>query len=170
MDDEAIAIIEAIHAAFHGVPRGEITLHEAEVIDGYGSEKQRAKARRVDTDREWEEVPDEHVAECTTALCHVDARSWRYYIPSYMEWSLRHLRTTRSAAVDATIYTLDPSTSDAELVAYSKQRYRQLTGEQSRVVHRFLRYMAQQGDHADDVVARRALRAYWTRVVESAIS
>jgi len=40
-------IIEAIRTAFAGVPRGAITLHEAEVIDSYGSAEERATAVRT---------------------------------------------------------------------------------------------------------------------------
>lgn len=166
MNDEARAIIEAIHAAFRGVPRGQITLHEAEVIDEYGSAEERRDARKLDTDQEWEEIPDEHIEECTTALCHVDPESWRYYIPRYMEWSLSHFRTNDSFVSDSTIYTFDPSSTNPALTEYSMARYRQLTPEQSRAVCRFLRYMAQNGDHADDVIAEEALRKYWGTFVD----
>lgn len=161
MDEEARAIIAAIHAAFRGVSRGQITMHEAEVIDEYGSEDERIDARKLDTDQEWEEIPEEHVEECTTALCHVDPESWRYYIPRYMEWSLRHFRTNDSVVSDFTIYTFDPSSTDPVLTEYSMERYRLLSADQSRVLCRFLRYMAQNGDHADDVVANEAIRKYW---------
>jgi hypothetical protein len=161
VDDEARAIIEAIHAAFRGVSRGEITIHEAEVIDEYGTKEERVVARRLDTERSWEEIPDQHVEECTTALCHVDPKSWRYYVPRYMEWSLCHFRTNDSNVSDFTIYTFDPSSTDSTLYEYSMERYRQLTPEQAQVVGRFLRYMARNPDHADDVVANEALRKYW---------
>ena len=161
MDQEARGIIAEIHAAFRGVPRGQITLHEAEVIDNYGSKEERINARKLDTEQKWEEIPDNHVEECTSALCHVDPESWRYYVPRYMEWSIRHFRTTDSAVSDFTIYTFDPSTTDSNLTEYSMTRYRLLNLDQCRVVFRFLRYMADNGDHADDRVANEAIRKHW---------
>jgi len=127
VDDETRAIIEDIHAAFRGVSRGQITLHEAEVIDDYGSQEDRMSARNLDTDRKWTEIPDEYVEECAYALCHVDPESWRYYIPRFMEWALRHFRTSDSFLADSIIYQFDPSSTDTVLAEHSMERYRHLT-------------------------------------------
>lgn len=52
-------VVSAIRAAFDGVDREDgVTLHEARVLDNYGSEGERAEARDRDTDRIWEQVPD----------------------------------------------------------------------------------------------------------------
>ncbi|MEX0612191.1 MAG: DUF6714 family protein [Pirellulales bacterium] len=162
VDSEAEGIIRGIHEAFVDVPRGCITLHEAEVIDEYGSDDARVDARKLDTDGRWEDVPDSHVEECTTALCHVDPESWRYYIAPYMVWSLRHLRTNDSIVSDFTIYSFDPSSDDPRLYAYSMDRFRLLDEKQSAIVCRFLRYMASKGDYADERVAHEALQKYWS--------
>ncbi len=53
------AIIGRIRTAFHGVKRGQIAIHEAQVIDDYGSDQARAQARALDTEGSWEEIPDE---------------------------------------------------------------------------------------------------------------
>ena len=153
-------IVEAIHAAFCGVSRGEITIHEAEVIDGYGPVTKRAAARRFDTDQCWEEVPDKHVEECPNALNHLDPQSWWYYLPRYMEWSLHNWRTTRSISVVHTIYSL-LLTGDASLNDYLRARYHQLTLEQSQVVKRFLQFMAQDDERGDAVAAAEALQTFW---------
>jgi hypothetical protein len=43
----AVEVVAAIRAAFAGVPRGAVTIHEAEVIDRYGSDEERAAAVRA---------------------------------------------------------------------------------------------------------------------------
>jgi Family of unknown function (DUF6714) len=159
-------IIAGIRAAFAGVPRGAVTIHEAEVIDSYGSDQERAAARRLDTDASWDGVPDADIEECTTALCHLDPEGWRYYVPAYMVWSLRHYRVSSSVVSDFTIYTFDPSGSDPGLREYKLERFRPLDADQSRAVCRFLRHMAANDDYADGRVAEIALEEYWGRFCE----
>ena len=161
LDTEAESIISDIRDVFLGVRRGTITLHEAEVIDSYGSTDERSEARKLDNDGHWERIPDAHIEECTTALSHVDPESWRYYIAPYMIWSIQHFRTNDSIVADFTIYTFAPNEEPEDMREYSLERYRLLDEKQSRCVCRFLKYMAKNGDYADDRVANEALRKYW---------
>lgn len=154
MPDTAEAVIEAIRTAFVGVPRGAITIHEAEVIDVYGSDAEREAARVTDTEPCWDCVPDADIEVCTDALCYLDPEGWRYYIPAYMIWSLRHFRVSCSTVPDRTIYTFDPSSPD--LLEHNLARYELLDEAQSRAVCRFLRYMVNE-NFADVVVAKVAL-------------
>ena len=163
MADEPEAIIEAIRTAFAGVPRGRITLHEAEVLDLYGSVAERKEARRRDTEESWDQVPDRDIEECTTALCYLDPEGWRYYLPAYMIWSLRHFRVSNSMASDATIYTLNPHADDSEFRDGAMDRFRRLDLAQSRTVCRFLRTMAANDEYADGYMAQVALDAFWSR-------
>lgn len=160
--DAAEAIIEEIRAAFAGVRRGEISLHEAEVIDEYGSDESREMARTQDVENCWEDVPDSHIEECTTALCHVDPESWRYYVPAYMCWALRHFETSSSIVVDFTIYTFKPSELDDSVLNYQMKRYELLNKAQCKAVCRFLQYMAN-CNRADSDAAKTALVEYWRR-------
>lgn len=156
-------IIAAIHAAFHGAPLGEITLHEAKVIDTYGAMKERARGRRLDVAPCWEAIPDSHLEECSGALSHLDPQSWRYYLPRFMEWALTHYRTSKSITVDYTIYALLLTDDDALINQHLRERYRQLTAEQTRVVCRFLQFMALEDGHVDAASATQALRRFWGR-------
>jgi len=167
LDAEAESIISDIHRAFLGVRRGDITLHEAAVIDNYGSPEQRAEARKLDTDGRWERIPDAHIEECGWALSHVDPESWRYYIAPCMIWSLRHFRTNNSIVSDYTIYIFDPCEESSDLREWSLERYRLLNEAQARCVCRFLRCMSRNGGHADAPAALEALRRYWGRFCES---
>ena len=42
-------MLEAIRTAFDGVPRGNITMHQAMLIDSNGSQEEQAAARTKDT-------------------------------------------------------------------------------------------------------------------------
>jgi len=155
-------LIAAIHAAFHGVPIGEITLHEAEVIDTYGTMKERVRGRRLDVAPCWEAIPDSHLEECSGALSHLDPQSWRYYLPRFMEWTLTHYQTSKSITVDYTIYSLLLA-EDALINQHLRERFRQLTAEQARVVCRFLQLMAREDGHVDAASAAQALQRFWGR-------
>jgi len=167
VDAEAESIIGDICDAFLGVRRGAITLHEAEVIDDYGSAEQRKEASKLDTEGRWEHIPDAHIEKCTTALCHVDPESWRYYIAPYMIWSLTHFRTNDSIVSDFTIYTFDMNEESERMQEYSMERYSLLNDKQAACVCRFLRYMVRNSDYADDHIAKEALRKYWGRFCET---
>jgi hypothetical protein len=55
----ADSIIAEIRRAFRAVSRADgVTLHEALVIDNYGSDAERSAARRPDTDCQWQDVPE----------------------------------------------------------------------------------------------------------------
>lgn len=153
-------VIAAIRAAFAGVPRGAITLHEAEVIDDHGSADERSAARALDTEESWDRVPDADVAGCLSALSHLDPEGWRYYVPAYMSWTLRHLRGSPSVVKDFTIYTFAPS-DDLTLRAYKRARFGLLDASQSRAVARFLRHLLAHPDHVDAPMAARALAEHW---------
>jgi hypothetical protein len=170
--DAGGSIIEAIRSAFAGVPPGRITVHEAEVIDGYGSDAEREEARRLDTEESWDLVPDQHIEDCPSALCHLDPEGWRYYLPAYMIWSLRHFRSSDSIVSDFTIYTFDFGGTSTRvqdyLREYKEARFRLLSEAQSWAVCRFLRYMAANEDYADASVANQALDDIWGRFCDHA--
>ena len=156
---EAEAISGGLRRAFGGVRRGRITLHEAEVIDNYGPDEGRADARPADVDRRWVDVPDDHVAGCPWSLPHLDPVSWRYYVPAYMIWSLRHEDGPGNLAHGFITYTFDISPG---LVDYALARFEALTPDQSAAVTRFLRFRA--GGASGDPAAERALTEYWGRL------
>jgi len=160
---EVRAIVEEIRAAFAGVPRGAVTIHEAEVIDAYGTDAKRRRARLRDTEDRWDEVPDRTVEECTTALCHLDPEGWRFYLPAYMVWTLHHFKRTGSIVPDHTIYALDLSWNDRGVREYQLQRFRLLDEAQSRAVCRFLQHMVENGDTVDGRAARQAFTQHWRR-------
>lgn len=161
-DEERVAIIEEITAAFHGVPRGEITLHEADVWDNYGSEEEAEQARSLDIDNCWEDIPEEWIEECSSALPFLDPQSWRYYIPAYMIWTLKNYENSDSIVSEWTVYTfcmLNRSKNEPDSKENDLERFQQLNQKQSAAVYLFLKYM---GEHyLDD--AEEAIQQYWKK-------
>lgn len=83
-------VLDMIHRAFDGVERGRgITLHEAAVIDDYGSEVEQKKARALDQEARWQDVPDSAIAG-NHFLGYLDVEGYRYYLPAVMSWSIRN--------------------------------------------------------------------------------
>ena len=71
------ALIEEITAAFDGVSREQgVTLHEATVIDDYGSLEERALARTQDTEDKWQNVPDEDIRFTDAVLSFLDPKGF----------------------------------------------------------------------------------------------
>ncbi|RJF73010.1 hypothetical protein D3875_17150 [Deinococcus cavernae] len=110
MDFRAQATLDQLRQAFEMVQLGSgVSLHEANVIDDYGTAEQRLAARALDTEQHWWEVPDEAIAlgwgYC--ALSFMDARGLHYYLPAYASWVLRRGFQSDSAAFEHTIYTLE---------------------------------------------------------------
>jgi hypothetical protein len=146
------AIIAEIEAAFDGVEREDgVTLHEADVIDEYGSPEERQAARLEDAETRWQDVPDTDIENYDWVLSFFDAKGFRYYIPAFMTWTLRHYRTTDSLSSDTTIYTLNGL----------EDRFKLLTRSQRRAICRFLRYFAEEAGEFIEDQARVALEKGW---------
>lgn len=160
-DEERVAIIEEIVDAFRGVTRGEITLHEADVIDDDGSDEEAENARSLDTENSWEEIPEEWIEHCSSTLPFFDPQSWQYYIPAYMIWTLKNFQVGDSITSDWTICTFDLSEDDPESKQYNMERFQQLNQKQSAAVCQFLRYMSRDNERVDGQVAKKALQKYW---------
>lgn len=163
MTETPESVIDAIRAAFARVRRGEISLHEAQVIDSYGGLAERRRARRRDVDGSWREVPDKSIVKCAWAMPHLDPKSWRYYLPAHMVWAIRHGHAGGLVVTDFTIYFLDLDDAGDE---YKMERFRLLADAQSSAVCGFLRYMATTHE-CDTSAARRALRNYWGKFCAS---
>jgi len=164
----AEGIIGEIRRAFGAVSRAEgVTLHEALVIDNYGSDSERSAARELDTDRRWEDVPDQLIEENDSALCFVDPKGFRYYLPAYIVWSLRNYETSGTFSHNHPICCLALSESGS-MRRWDLERFEVFNDEQARAICKFLRFMAQRDE---DIVcvdeARAALDAYWGKFCDA---
>lgn len=140
------ALLADIRRAFADVSRGEgVSLHEADVIDDYGSAEERAEARKLDRDEFWWDVPDTNISRFYSALSFLDPAGLHYYIPAYMSWTLRHYETSESATLDSAVYALTLS-NDPTLIDWQRERLSVFTAEQGAVISRFLKFMAEVWD------------------------
>ena len=160
-------LIAQITTAFSKVLREDgVSLHQARIIDGYGSAEAEAQARLLDTDSHWWEVPDAWIAEFYEILNFVDPKGFRYYIPAYMIWVLKNYHNTQSNSVDSTLYSFFTYNSSKDW----RQQYFDLLDEaQSKAICHFLRHMVWLGDEfVDAKIAQQALKQYWGQFCDSA--
>ncbi len=162
MEEIREALINDIREAFAEVSREDgVTLHEADVIDDYGSAAARAEARKLDTEERWQDVPDADIEKYDWILSFLDLKGFKYYIPAYMVWSLKNYQTSSSASVDATIYALAPPSSP-DLQAWKLERWQVFDTLQAKTICRFLRFAVEQAVLCMDArVAQEALDSYW---------
>lgn len=158
-------IIDHIQAAFCNVRlEGGVSLHEAEVIDAYGTDAERSAARKKDNvDAPWQDVPPNDIENHGSILSFVDSKGFRYYLPAFMTWTLRNFRRSNCMSIDSTIYALDLST-DTGIRKWQLERFSLLNQAQAKAIYEFLTHMAYDAeDHCDGRVARDALRHHWKK-------
>ena len=155
------SIISAVERAFASVRRGAVTLHEAEVIDNYGTAVERLEAQRHDPQDDWRDVPDSSIKECPNALHHLDPASWRFYLPAFMCFALRRIER-RHSLIDRVIYSLALG-DDRRLNDYARTRFETLDRHQALAVHDFLELASKNDAHSDAPMAMQALEKYWRR-------
>jgi hypothetical protein len=153
-------IIADIESAFADVRRGNgITLHQARSLDDRSGEMEQAEARRKDTETRWQDIPDAWIERLADALAFLDPEGFRYYIPAFMIWALRHYETSDSFAGEAAVHAfgVNPSAEG------QMERFRLFTPRQAAAIARFLEYFAHFAgrDFADYETAQKALDAYW---------
>ena len=100
-----------------------------------------------------------------SALSFVDPQGFRYYIPAFMRFALRHYKDSTSPAIDYAIYHLGHRHVQRE---HKEARFTVLDESQTGVICRFLRFMAEYTDgQADEAAARQALEGYWGQFCET---
>jgi hypothetical protein len=85
-------LLQRIASAFAGVPRPKITRHVAMAIDDdWVVPPERAwELAALDTEQDWTEVTDGAIEQCHTYFAFSDAEGWRFYLPAYISYYLRH--------------------------------------------------------------------------------
>lgn len=156
-------LIDEITSAFGGVSREDgTTLHEAIAIDDYASDDEQRAARRLDVDTRWQDVPDAEIWACNSALSFVDEKGFRYYIPAFMTYALRHWEDDEdgyvlSACTHHLLHERSKSLRQSDPASIAA-RYN-FTGAQSKAVARFLRFVIDsyepEADEATDGAVQR---------------
>jgi hypothetical protein len=159
-------VVVEIISAFGGVSREDgTTLHEAIALDDCASPDEQRAARSLDVDGRWQDVPDAEIWACNSALSFVDEKGFRYYIPAFMTYALRHWEDDEDGYVlSACMYHLlhERSKSLRQSDPASIAGRYNFTGAQSKAVTRFLRFVIDFGEfRADEVTAGAVQR--WER-------
>ena len=125
-------VMNEIHTAFADVGLEDgISLHEADVIDHYGTEEERLAARQQDEHEDWRRIPFHAIEDHPDSLCFMDVKGLRFHLPAFMCFALRRFRSSNSRSIDVTIHRL----CDTGQISALK---RVLTKQQQRVICAFL--------------------------------
>jgi hypothetical protein len=155
-------LIARIEKAFAEVRReGGLTLAECRVMERGGSEAERKKARAQAKDKRWQDIPNAELEKNDQSLGFLDPKGFRYHLPAYLRWSLRHLESSKANLMNAAIYALSPS-ANQEVSQRHRECWSLFSPEQNHVIYKFLRFMAARCDGpADTFMAQLALEAHW---------
>ena len=149
-EQRKLALIEDFNVVFDGVSRENgVSLSEAWVIDDRGSDEERQAARNEDTETRWQDVPEKDIAYGYSCLSFFDEIGFRYYIPAYIVWYLRHMddEDPKSLIFQSNTpawitYALSPSGS-GEIETYYLSRFEMFTPEESKAIAHFLEFEAE---------------------------
>lgn len=168
IDPEAQQIIDMIEEAFAGVPRGDVTWHQAVVIDHEWSHPEKeAQAKAMDTEKCWQDVPKHLLRANTYILTYSDLQSWTYYLPAYLRWMVGHWGESDSGSDSATVWLLTLGMYGQDHRNSQLNQFESLTIRQRNTVARVLDYLARRvtsfegGDKVHQEDAIRALDSYW---------
>jgi hypothetical protein len=139
MPTERETALERIERAFADVPRprNDELLHPQCFDDGdiqalYGIER-------------WQDVPDDVIEREYAALSFLSAAAFRYFLPAYLRWVLRH-DDEGQAVIGSTLAALDPGRFGSELEAFQRSKYVTLTPAEREAIAGFVDVMR---DHAE---------------------
>jgi hypothetical protein len=128
IDDAVNEIVDAFADVLLG---NGVSLREADLIDGYGTDRERAAAREQDEHSDWQRIPDEDIENHSSVLCFMDDEGLRFHLPAYMRYTLRRYRESESMSTDFTIYRLSDPACIERLLVY-------LTDHQVNAIKSFL--------------------------------
>lgn len=154
-------LIAQIERDFAGVTRdGGVSISEAHVIDDYGTEDERRTVRKSDTYAHWNGVTLPDADPGGSALSFMDPIGFRYHLPAYMCFALRHgyeaigqlVRPECSDSVARQLHRIGetmwclrkdrPPTISDEKAQFDADRFTAFNTTQKRCIARFLIFNA----------------------------
>lgn len=147
-------LIEQIHRAFSGVRLDDgISLNMTEYNDSGGCMPEFKEKAKEDEREDWTSISDETLEQFTVTFSFTDLKGFRFYIPAYMDWTVRNHRTSHSIIADHTIYAIDPSHYLFEVIPF----WEWFTHDQVEALIGFLEFAAQDEVGLDRHVAKENL-------------
>ena len=134
-------VINLITEAFDGVELGDgISIHEAVVIDGYGTSEERAAARLLDNEACWQDISDDVLCKCGYGLYLLEDKGFRFYLPAYLRWSLKNNADSGLHFVDVTINLLNPTSGNYD---WHLSLYKSILQKERIAIAEFLRFVVE---------------------------
>ena len=144
-------LIESVFAAF---PAGGesclMSLKQADEVDTSYAVSSLDDIRPAD----WRSVADAELENFHWGLAHLDAQSWRFYLPVFLVYSIRHASSGGSLVVNACVQSLRPPDRVPPRLSVLAPRQRKAVV----ATLEFLAFDPQSGFKED---ADKALREYW---------
>jgi hypothetical protein len=157
---ERLELEEAMRQAFASVRLGNgVSLQQARAKDDYQGEKEQMAARSLDREERWEEVADVKLTNLHDVHAFLDADGFRFYLPAYMQWVLRHLGDEEEGLNCSFLYSLMLPPPEEEWYGDRLLKFEILTVEQAKLVAGFWRFLGRTENYRGD--AEEALRGYW---------
>ena len=102
---DRVALISKIQDAFAGVQLEDgLSINMAEYYDSC-DESLLEDAKR-DESQNWQCIPDELIDRSSSALHYTDAKGFRFYIPAYMVFTLKHFDTPLFSCSHSFLHTI----------------------------------------------------------------
>jgi len=161
-------LIRDIETAFRDAELGNgLTRHEAMAFEGtdYCTAEERARVRARDPETRWQDIPDSSLEECLDQWTY-DEEGFRFHLPAYMRWYLRHRQEIPPGCGVMLFLQLTIMGHKPKARLCSKQSLDRFTLEQKRVIARLLERMAlgEGGNPREDQLAdlaQQAWESYW---------
>lgn len=142
-DDFGARFREAFAADLGSIP--QMTLRQADAIDSY--------AETPPLDRATDAISDTYLEQYSCGVAHLDAASWRHYLPALAEFAQRNLRSN-SNVVGSLIASLRPPDRDPPRLA-------SLNATQESLVRELLELLAFSPESTWQGEACQALEEWW---------
>ncbi len=145
-DDIVHRAFDVFRADREAVP--PLTLRGGDAVDSY--------AEPPAYDPALDEPTDAYVERYAfNGLPHLDAASWRHYLPRLIDYALRHLGRSRTMAIEGVVTSLRPPDREPPRLA-------RLTAAQEAVIVAFLEQLAFSGDTIPERdLALQVLEEWW---------
>ncbi len=165
MDEREQRLIDLIERAFHCVEVGDgVSLHEANIIDNYGTTEERLEARAPDEKHDWRKlIADPDLARlCSTAyasLSFFDGAGLRFHLPACFSRAILHPEDEWVAdMLESLVFQL------THLSEYQQERFAVLDPLQRTCAREMLIYL-RDSFWAEGAALDQAIDGYWSEGV-----
>jgi hypothetical protein len=154
ISDIKTKIVEMVQLAFEDVRLGNgISLHQADVVDDYGTRAEFDAAKLHDPETRWQQIPTSKIERFCGSMTFLDSEGFRFYLPAFIIYGLNTFNPDfGSMEADGVLFAAE-SYSDSH-----KDNFAILNTEQLRAVASFLKFTSLYVEKFDAVRANKSLK------------